>query len=250
MVPLSFAINKERYSDEMKLFLLVSSFFVVSFGARNQCSDFNADIAILLDASDDTGEVAFNQQKQFAQSLTKWLPRVGTNCKVKVVPYSWTIDRPLVDFSKDASRWQQNNILSKANYAQRKGPRRPMVRIAKDLIEKHFRPSETRRDAKQIAIVVTSETTKPTRKNIAKSFFNGIPDDQVPFLIVIGVGQTDSIKHLMKLAENPCHVLTVPAFDKLSMSMPIVKQRLCEIMTSGQANPKGNTSSLFFHLYS
>ena len=141
----------------MKLFLLVSSFFVVSFGARNQCSDFNADIAILLDASDDTGQVAFNQQKQFAQSLTKWLPRVGTNCKVKVVPYSWTIDRPLVDFSKDASRWQQNNILSKANYAQRKGPRRPMVRIiAKDLIEKHFRPSETRRDAKQIVIVVTS----------------------------------------------------------------------------------------------
>ena len=110
MVPFSIAINKEKYSDKMKLFLLVSSFFVVSFGACNQCSD----------------------------------------------SYSWTIDRPLVDYSKDASRWQQNNILSKANYAQRKGPRRPMVRIAKDLIEKHFRPSETRRDAKQIAIVVTS----------------------------------------------------------------------------------------------
>ena len=225
----------------IKSALLLVSSFVLS--ARNQCSDFHADIVILLDAADDTGLAAFNQQKQFAKSLTKWLPRVGADCKVKVVPYSWTIDRPLADFSKDASRWQQNSILSKANYERRKGPRRPMVRIARDLVDKHFRPSEVRSDAKQIAVVVTSEAPETkSRSDIVKSFFSGIADDRVPFVIVVGVGQTDSIKHLMKLAENPCNVMTVPTFDKLFISLPIVKQRLCEIMASGQANPKGNTS--------
>ena len=43
---------------------------------------------------------------------------------------------------------------------------------------------------------------------------------------------------MLRLAENPCYVVSVPDFENLNAALPIVKQRLCEIMSNEAVNPK------------
>ena len=42
---------------------------------------------------------------------------------------------------------------------------------------------------------------------------------------------------MLRLAENPCYVISVPDFENLNAALPIVKQRLCEIMENKELNP-------------
>ena len=43
---------------------------------------------------------------------------------------------------------------------------------------------------------------------------------------------------MLRLAENPCYVISVPDFENLKAALPIVQQRLCEIMSNEALNPK------------
>ena len=225
---------------------ILAFIFALGNAARNQCSSFHADIAIFIDASETTNEYGFDKQKLFAQKIVRWLPVDGSDCNVKIVPYSWTLDKPLREFDENMKFWHHKSLLGRANYQTRKGPRRPLSRLAKDLIDNHFQIRKIRPEAKQIAIIITAEKTAKARNDIVKSFFDGVEEDKIPFVVVVGVDQEDNIKHLMKIAENPCFVQTVPSFDKLHISLPIVKQRLCEIMVSEHKSPKGYE---FYHEY-
>ena len=218
---------------------ILTLIFAVGSAARNQCSSFHADIAIFIDASETTSEYGFDKQKLFAQKIVRWLPVDGSDCNVKIVPYSWTLDKPLRDFDQNMKFWHHKSLLARANYQTRKGPRRPLSRLAKDLVDNHFQIRKIRPEAKQIAIIITAEKTDKARNDIVKSFFDGVEEDKIPFVVVVGVDQENNIQHLMKIAENPCFVQTVSSFDKLYISLPIVKQRLCEIMVSDHKSPKG-----------
>ena len=51
---------------------------VVAREKRKKCgSEFAADIAILMDASDDLTVKDFNKQKQMTSSLLHWIPNIG-----------------------------------------------------------------------------------------------------------------------------------------------------------------------------
>ena len=70
--------------------------FAVSTAAKNDCSKFLADITILVDASNDVGQYGFDDQIQFTKTIINWLPNVGSDCRIKIVPYSWTLDKAWV----------------------------------------------------------------------------------------------------------------------------------------------------------
>ena len=52
-----------------------------------------------------------------------------------------------------------------------------------------------------------------------------------------------SIRNWLKIAENPCFVLTIPKWENLDSALPIVKQRLCEIMHNPALYPRGNINN-------
>jgi len=57
-------------------------------------SNFKADIAILIDATDGKPEL-FQKQKDFAKRILseKWFPNIGAETRLKVVPYSLTLSK-------------------------------------------------------------------------------------------------------------------------------------------------------------
>ena len=53
----------------------------------------------------------------------------------------------------------------------------------------------------------------------------------------------NALKSMLRLAENPCYVISVPDFKNLNAALPIVKQRLCEIMSNDALNPRAQITS-------
>ena len=55
----------------------------------------------------------------------------------------------------------------------------------------------------------------------------------------MGIEQDENaIKNLLKIAENPCYVINVPKAEFIFGALPIVKQRLCEIMQNSEKYPR------------
>merc|ERR1712227_488234 len=205
--------------NEMRIMSLI---FAVATAARNDCSRFLADISILVDASNDVGQNGFDDQIKFTRSVINWLPNVGTDCRIKVVPYSWTLDKPLTS-KPSYKEWHFKRILDKVKFQARKGPRKQLKTIATELTGRYF--DRPRPGAKRIAILITAEKSEEAKNAVVQSYFSKYANepDKIPFVIAIGVDQTKNLKNLMKIAENPCYVLTVPTFQKLPISLPIVK---------------------------
>ena len=95
---------------------ILALLFAVSAAARTDCSNFLADITILVDASNDVGQYGFDDQIKFTKSVINWLPNVGTDCRIKVVPYSWTLDKVWVKSTSTKIHckfdlWYQNTDL-------------------------------------------------------------------------------------------------------------------------------------------
>ena len=60
-----------------KSFVILLTLAVAREKKKKCGSDFGADIAILMDASDSLTVKDFNKQKQMTASLLKWIPNIG-----------------------------------------------------------------------------------------------------------------------------------------------------------------------------
>ena len=90
---------------------------------------------------------------------------------------------------------------------------------------------------KKIAIVFSTEEVTAKRQAFVQSFWSGMPIEDIPFVIVVGIGKYNALKSMLRLAENPCYVISVPDFENLNAALPILKQRLCEVMSNDDLNP-------------
>ena len=60
-----------------KSFVILLTLAVAREKKKKCGSEFEADIAILMDASDSLSVKDFNKQKQMTASLLKWIPNIG-----------------------------------------------------------------------------------------------------------------------------------------------------------------------------
>ena len=101
-----------------------------------------------------------------------------------------------------------------------------------------------RHPLKKIVIILTTETSGASKSWSEKSYWEGVSDHSIPFTIVVGIEQDENaIKNLLKIAENPCYVINVPKADFIFGALPIVKQRLCEIMQNPNKYPRAQKVS-------
>ena len=72
----------------------ISGWRIIKKGSTSCGSNFKADIAILIDATDGRPEL-FQKQKDFAKRILseKWFPNIGAETRLKVVPYSLTLSK-------------------------------------------------------------------------------------------------------------------------------------------------------------
>ena len=61
-----------------KSFVILLTLVVARVKKKKCGSEFAADIAILMDASDTLSVKDFNKQKQMTASLLKWIPNIGS----------------------------------------------------------------------------------------------------------------------------------------------------------------------------
>ena len=69
-----------------KSFVILLTLVVARVKKKKCGSEFAADIAILMDASDTLSVKDFNKQKQMTASLLKWIPNIGS--LVPLFPYN------------------------------------------------------------------------------------------------------------------------------------------------------------------
>ena len=83
-------------------------------GSASCGSNFKADIAILIDATDGRPEL-FQKQKDFARRILseKWFPNIGAETRLKVVPYSLTLSKHVTPFNKSLDQIGHHRYLDK-----------------------------------------------------------------------------------------------------------------------------------------
>ena len=109
--------RKFRYGSECQNLLPVQPEVQAekSFKGSTSCgSNFKADIAILIDATDDRPEL-FQKQKDFAKRILseKWFPNIGAETRLKVVPYSLTLSKHVTPFNKSLDQVGHHRYLDK-----------------------------------------------------------------------------------------------------------------------------------------
>ena len=94
-----------KFAVKMKL-AICAAFFVggaVGGGSNRKCgANFEMEVAIMLDAN--MTETQFNQQKIFAKNVINWLPGVGDEVRVTLVPYVWELNKPTNLLSEGITR--------------------------------------------------------------------------------------------------------------------------------------------------
>ena len=72
-------------------------------------ANFKMEVAIMLDASLSSDE--FVQQKQFAKKVVNWLPDVGGEVRVTIVPYVYELNKPTNAISDNISKGKAINLI-------------------------------------------------------------------------------------------------------------------------------------------
>ena len=206
-------------------------------------SDFNADIAILIDSSEET-EIKDNyeEQKRITKKLIQWMPNVGSVNKVKVIPYSYYLFKEQKPFTANLTSEQHESLINRITYNKRKGQRIPVSKIIQKTRKSIF--GEDSQKMKKIMILISAEKSDLNGKLVAQSLWKGYPADEIPFTIVLAVGQDENdMKSLLQIAENPCYVIPIPNWKSLSTSLSILKQRICEILKNDSNSPSEQEAS-------
>ena len=84
--------------------VLLHCFVLVALAQENRkCgADFKMDVAILLDAS--CQEFEFARGLDFARNVINFLPDIGNEVRISLVPYSWEMFKPTNDFTDNISK--------------------------------------------------------------------------------------------------------------------------------------------------
>jgi hypothetical protein len=154
------------------------------------------------------------------------------------MPYSWKLFKQVKEFNRGLTEKQHFQYLKQIQFEKRKGTRLPLSQLAKKNILRNEAFGDSKVSRKKIAIIYSTEEVTAKRQAFVQSYWSGMPIEDIPFIINVGIGKHNALKSMLRLAENPCFVVSVPDFDNLNAALPIVKQRLCEIMSNKALNPK------------
>merc|ERR1712130_984126 len=205
--------------------------------SRKCGADFKMDVAILLDASGQ--EFEFERGLDFARNVINFLPDIGGDVRISLVPYSWEMFKPTNELADNISKDSALSLTRRISFNKRAGSSMDLHNVTNKIIrEKLFRGEDRRPNAKRVVIILYNGQINSSTKRTTRSYWEGVEPDEVPFVISLAV-RSDATKEMMKISENPCFVINAPSWDTLSSSgLRMAQQRLCDIAQSPNESVK------------